>query len=320
MKYKPASIALKDVDVDDTGLRITTRSSVEDILPSIIDQGIINPPILLIKNGSYSIVTGFRRMFACMHLNIKAVDARVIRPDKMSPLEIAKIAIGDNTMQRTLNLVEETNALNLLSAYVEDDKTFAMTARSLGLPDNVTLTRKIKRLSNLPESTLSSVAGGRISLAIALELCTIEKEAAGRAVALFETLKTGYNKQREILLNLVEIAKREDITVTDIFNDTAFNSIINNPDIESAVKSQSVRTYLKERRFPEISKAEKTYNARMKKLTLNANMKLLPPRSFEGEEFELSFRFKDLTDLKYHRDELNRLIGHPEMADILLKH
>ena len=319
MKYKPAAIALEDVNLDDTGLKITTRSSVEDILPSVIDQGFINPPILFKKNGSYSIVAGFRRILACMHLNIKEIDARIIKADKMPPLEIVKIAICDNTMQRTLNLVEEANALNLLSAYIDDDNKLAMTAGRLGLPDNVTLTRKIKRISNLPERTLSSVAGGHISLAIALELCTIEKEAAVRATVLFETLKAGLNKQKEILSNLMEIAKREDITVTDIFNDRTFSSMINDPDIDAALKSHAVRTYLKERRFPEISKAEKTYKARMKKLKLHADMKLHPPKSFEGDVFELSIRFRDLTDLKGHGDELNRLVGHPDMADILLK-
>ena len=122
-----------------------------------------------------------------------------------------------------------------------------------------------------------------------------------------------------MLSNLLEIAKREDITVTDIFNDPAFNSLVNNPDIDATTKAHAVRTYLKERRFPEISKAEKTFKTRMKKLKLSQTTKLLPPKSFEAEEFELNVRFKDLTGLKNHRDELNRLIGHPEMADILLK-
>ena len=319
MKYKPASISLEDIDVDDTGFKITSRSSVEDILPSITDHGIINPPILLEKIHSYIIITGFRRINACIHLNIKEIDARIIDTDKTSPLEIVKIAICDNTMQRPLNLVEEAHALNLLSGHINDAKKLSMIAGSLGLPDNETLIGKIKRISNLPQRIQRAVAKGRISLAMALELDAIESEAAVKAVVLFETLKTGLNKQREIVLNLKEIAKREDITIMDIFNDAAFKSLVHNPDTDVAVKGHEIRTYLKKRRFPEISKAEKQYKDRIKKIKLNSNMKLLPPKFFEGEQFELNLRFKDLADLEHHRSELNRLIGHPEMMDILLK-
>ena len=320
MKYKPAPIKLKDIDINDTGFKITTRSSIEDLLPSIIDHGIINPPIIAKKTqGAYLIVSGFRRIADCIHLDINEIDARIIETDETPPLDIIKIAICDNTMQRQLNLVEESNALNLLSECIDDETELARISDSLGLPGNVSAIRKIRRLSSLPEEVQKAVAGGRISLVIAMELGTIEKEAAIYSARLFETLKIGLNKQREVLCNLMDIAKREDITIMDIFSDSIFKGLIDDAGGDTANKRHAVRNYLRVRRLPEISKAEKTFKNRLSELKLKNSIKLLPPKSFEGEQFELIFRFKDLTDLKYYNDEVTRMIDHPAMMDILLK-
>jgi len=319
MKYKSAFINLGDIDKDDTNLKVTTRSSTEDILPSIIDHGIINPPVLIEKSqGTYKVVCGFRRIAACIHLNIKEVAARII-PSDTDNLAIVKIAISDNIMQRSLNLVEESRALILLSECINDKMQLSRTSTSLGLPDNLSLIKKTISISYLPEIIQNAVADGWISLAMAMELSGIEREAAVYTTKLFGSLKIGLNKQREILTNLLEIAKRDEITIMDISDDAHFQGIINDPDTDTAKKSHAVRNYLKEKRFPEITKAEKNYTRQLKTLKLNNNMKLLPPKSFEGEYFELIFRFKDLTDLKSQGEALNRLIENPVMKDILLK-
>lgn len=319
MKYKPASVDLGDIDKDDTSLQITTRSSIDDILPSIIDHGIVNPPVVIEKNqGRYKVVCGFRRIAACIHLNIKDVAARIVDP-VTDTLEIVKIAISDNTMQRSLNLLEESRALILLSECIHDKVQLARTSSSLGLPDNLSLIKKIIRISYLPEIIQNAVSEGWISLAMAMELDNIEKEAAVYTATLFRSLKTGLNKQREIVTNLLEIAKREEITIKDIVDDEHFQGIVNDPDSDTAKKSHSVRNYLKERRFPEISKAEKKFRSRLKTLKLNNHMKLIPPKSFEGEYFELNFRFKDLADLQSLGEAVKRLTGNPVMRDILSK-
>lgn len=318
MKYKPASVDLKDIDTDDTGLQVTTRSTLDDILPSIIDHGIINPPILIEKDkGTYKVVCGFRRIAACLHLNIKEVAARILQPDT-DTLEIVKIAISDNTMQRPMNLVEESRALILLSECINDEIQLTRAAADLGLPDNLLLIKKTISISYLPEIIQNAVAEGWISLAMAMELGSIEKDAAVYTATLFGSLKIGLNKQREILTNLLEISKRDEITIMDIIDDAHLQAIIHDPDTDTARKSRDVRNYIKDRRFPEITKAEKIFRSRLKTLKLN-NMKLLPPKSFEGEYFELNFCFKDLTDFKSQGEAVNRLIENPVMKDILLK-
>jgi ParB family transcriptional regulator, chromosome partitioning protein len=319
MKYKLASIDLKDIDTDDTGLKITTRSDLDDILPSIIDHGIINPPVLIEKNQrTYKVVCGFRRIAACTHLNIKNV-AAIILDTATDSLETVKIAISDNAMQRSLNLLEESRSLVLLSEYIDDETQLIQVSRDLGLPGSLSLIKKTRRISSLPEIIQNATADGWISLSMAMELKNIEEEAAVYATLLFKSLKTGLNKQREIITNLSEIAKREEITIKDILDDDHFQEIVNDPDSDKAKKSNAVRNYLKERRFPEISKAENKFRRRLKALKLNNHMKLIPPKSFEGEYFELNFRFKGLADLKSQGEAVNRLTENPVMRDILLK-
>ncbi len=95
MRHKPAFIDLRDIDTEDTGLKITTRSSIDDILPSITDLGILNPPIFKKTKEKLKIVSGFRRISACFHAEKKEVEARIIESN-IGVLETVKIAILDN--------------------------------------------------------------------------------------------------------------------------------------------------------------------------------------------------------------------------------
>jgi len=318
MRYKPAFIDLRDIDTEDTGLKITTRSSIDDILPSITDYGILNPPILKKTKEKLKIVSGFRRISACFHAEKKEIEARIIESN-IGILETVKIAILDNSMQRSLNLVEESRALILLSGCTDNEMGLAETSALLGLPDNIPLINKIKRISCLPENVQSAIAEGFISLAMAIELDCIEAEAAIFFTRLFKDLKTGLNKQREILTTSLEIACREEIKVMDVLNDKCFIELINDPDTDRTQKSHSVRQYLKTRRFPEIIKAEKKFKSRLKTLNLGKDIKLIHPKSFEGEYFSLNFQFKDLIELKKQGEILNGLTQNSVMKHILLK-
>jgi len=318
MKYKSASIDLRDIDTDDTSLKITTRAGIDDILPSITDHGILNPPVLKKTKEKLKIVSGFRRISACFHAEKKEIEARIIESN-IGVLETIKIAISDNSMQRPLNLVEESRALILLSGCIDNEIKLAETSALLGLPDNISLINKIKRISYLPESVQSAVAEDFISLAMAVELNSIEAEAAIFFTRLFKDLKTGLNKQREILTTSLEIACREEIKVMDVLNDKCFIELINDPDTDRTQKSHSVRQYLKTRRFPEIIKAEKKFKSRLKALSLGKDIKLIPPKSFEGEYFSLNFNFKDLIELKKQGEILNGLTKNSIMNHILLK-
>jgi ParB family chromosome partitioning protein len=323
MKYKLDDIDLNDVDIKDEYYRITTRFDIDDILPSIRHLGILNPPFLNKNKSVFSIVSGFRRLSALRNTGGKKFKARIIDPDE-DALKVACLAIADNSFSRELNLVEISNAFNLLAECMDlncsvTDKRLPEFFASINLPDDPGLINKIRRISHLPETVRNRIAENHICLSMALELDRIDHDAASFFAGLFKSLKTGLNKQREILTTVLEIAFREDIKIMDVLNEREFREIINNPDVDTSQKTGQIRHYLKTRRFPEITRAEESFKHHLNALKLHSGIKLVPPKSFEGQTFLLNLSFETLEELTERRNRLNEIIKNPLMKHILDK-
>ena len=169
MSYRVTVIDLTVIDLEDETYRITTSGAVEDLAKSVQYVGLINPPILVQKQGRYSIVAGFRRIAAMQKLNYGRISAQVM-PPKSLPLECIRIAIADNTSQRKLDLLEISRALALLDAHVEDRESLIREAKNLGLPDNHHHIEKIMGICRLPHLIQKGIYQNSISLSMAAEL------------------------------------------------------------------------------------------------------------------------------------------------------
>ena len=133
---------------------------------------------------------------------------------------------------------------------------------------------------------------------VALELGRLKRDEGAIFSKLFNDLKLGTNKQREILTLVKEISLREDIPIIKILEQDRLGEILNNEDIERNQKVSEIIKRLKNRRFPSLTKAEDEFEKYVKKLGLNNHLKLIPPNSFEGNTFSLNIRFKNLKDLE----------------------
>ena len=156
-----------------------------------------------------------------------------------------------------------------------------------------------------------------INLTMALELGGLETVAAKGLVRLFDQLKVGLNKQRELLLLLEEIAEREKITIPQLIAEKPLREILKTAEMDRAVKRQKVRSYLRQRRFPAITKAETEYRKWLKQLKLGTNISLIPPKDFEGNTFGMTLRFNNRQDLSDLNKKIEEIIQHPALGKIL---
>ena len=110
---------------------------------------------------------------------------------------------------------------------------------------------------------------------------------------LFEQLKLSLNKQKEIITLIGEIARREDISIRQVLACDTFQQILTDEDLDRGQKGRKIRSFLRQRRFPRIVKAEQNYHAHLKKLKLNPDIKLIPPKEFEGTTYTLEFKLHE---------------------------
>ena len=309
-------VMLADVDSADTTFRITTQTELDNLVLSIQKLGLMHAPVLKYQPPGYVIVCGFRRIAACLKIGWTQVPAKILGKN-FGFFEMAWLAVADNALQRPLNLVETSRALKLLTGADIEKEVLAEAAAALGLPLSPSIVPKIKKICDLPLAIQESILANVIDLSMALELDRFNPVDGQALLRLFDHLKVGLNRQRELLLMLEEISLREEIPIQELMAEKPLNHILENTEIDLSVKRQKVRTYLRRRRFPMISKAETQYKAFVKQLKLGRNINLIPPKDFEGMTYSMTIRFDNQKELKNLKEKLEEIIHHPGLGKIL---
>jgi ParB/RepB/Spo0J family partition protein len=310
------TVPLARINLQNDDFRITTREDVEDLLASIQHAGLITPPLLIKQTFGYTIVSGFRRVAACRKLGWHEISARILEPE-LSHLDCLRLAIADNALHRSLNLIETSRAFQKLSSFLGSLKQLAETASTCGLPTNHSIINKIKSLCLLPLPIQNSILKDTISLTMANELAMLAPDTAVVFARLFEQLKLSLNKQKEMVTLISEIARREDILIRQVLAHDTFQNIINDEDLDRAQKGRQIRSFMRRWRFPRIVKAEHNYDIHLKKLKLGHDIKLIPPKEFEGTTYTLNLNFTSLAHLKALQSMLDKIIQHPSFEKIV---
>ena len=208
MVFNYDTIFLDQIDLNNITYRITTENNIDRLCSSIREIGLIHPPLLIKKKQNYTILCGFRRIYALKNLKKTRVAVKTIDPNE-NELRKIQLAITDNIFQRQLNLIEQSRSFHLLHQVIQDTNSLLKEASTLGLPNNILIMKKIIKLGSLPDEIQQYIISNSISLPIALQLSAMEKNTAVKIANIFNMLGLGLNKQREALKFLKEISIRE---------------------------------------------------------------------------------------------------------------
>jgi ParB family chromosome partitioning protein len=310
------SVKLSRINTADTAYRITTRTDVDDLLVSIRNEGVLNPPVVIKNAAGFIIVSGFRRIAACKKLGLQEITVRVLEPN-LSPVDCLRFAIADNAFQRPLDLIELSRSLHKLSAHLSTRDRLIESASSLGLPSNPSAVEKIKDLCLLPDRIQNALRADTISLSMAMDLSKMTPDCAVAFTQLFEEFKLSLNKQREIMNLVQEIARREDISEQMVLEDQHLQDIVLDPDIDRGHKARQLRIYLRQRRFPHIVEAETRFEYLRKQLRLGNDIKMIPPKDFEGTTYTVSMSFSSIDQLKALHAKIEQVTQHPALKKII---
>jgi hypothetical protein len=108
----------------------------------------------------------------------------------------------------------------------------------------------------------------------------------------------GLNRQRELLTLLTEIARREEMTVSELLSETALRNLLSAPEIERSQKAGQLRSLLRRRRYPVMSAATAAFQELVRNLNLGPGVQLVPPGNFEGTTYTLAITFDRLDQLR----------------------
>jgi len=309
MRFENKMVSLSSIDLCDHTFRITTERPVAELAESRNLRGLIHPPLLIERGPRFIVLSGFRRIQAGQYIGWSTLPARVADP-AAEKKECALFAITDNVQQRQLNLIEVSRALNLLAEFFHEPEKLVKMAAALTLPGNLAVIKKIQKLCRLPLFAQELIVKGILSLSMALDLEKISHEACTAFAEIFNELRLSLAKQREIFTLVKEIGLREEKNSMAILAEADVRRIRSDPDLSIAQKTQKIRFYLKQRRYPTLVEAQKKFEEFKKNLPLGNNFQLMPPADFEGTEHVVRLHFNGLDELKSHQSILAGLIAN----------
>lgn len=316
MRFKERTVNLSQINSDDHTFRITTERKVDDLVDSIKNIGILNLPLLLENDAGHTIVCGFRRIEACRRLKWSTLNAKILDSDTKR-LQCVQYAISDNAFQRPLNIIEKSRSIEMLSGFFTDIGKLTRELAVLGLSDHSSIIKKIKGICFLPDPLQNSILSNTISFNMALDLAGMSWDDAKGFVTLFNTLKLSLNKQREIVTLVKEISIREDTSMMQVLEDPHLKKVLMDENLDKNQKAHKVRIYLKQKRFPSIAAAERSYEKYRQRLKLGEHIKLIPPTNFESPTYTIRITFNTMTELKDLETVFNSLIDNPFLKKII---
>jgi ParB family transcriptional regulator, chromosome partitioning protein len=318
MRFRVETVSLKSVDPGDRTYKISTDRPLDDLLNSIQHVGLLSLPLLGLKSDRYTIISGFRRVAACLRLGWPYLQARIADANA-SGLECLKAAIADNATNRRLNPIEQAIALSRLSAYYADDRELNRVAETLGMEVAPPLISKLKQLCRVSKPFQEGVLSGAISMATALELADLDEASATALFGVFASLRPTFSHQKRILALVREISLRDGIQIPGLLKEAVIIEILHHSGVNRNQKIEAMLDALKRRRYPKISGFEKGYQRLVQSLELNGRIRIVPPKDFEGNLFSISINFQTRSEIKAYVRLLARVVERPEFAAMVRK-
>ena len=116
---------------------------------------------------------------------------------------------------------------------------------------------------------------------------------------------------------IAEIARREEVSIRQIITENPLQDLLQSTDTDRAILRQNVRAYLRQRRYPAISKTETEYRKQVARLKLGKQIQLSPPRDFESTTYAMTLYFQNKEELNDRKEKIEQILEHPALGEIL---
>jgi ParB family chromosome partitioning protein len=184
--------------------------SLEDILMSIKQKGLINPPLVRLKDDYYELIAGHRRLEACKLLGWQNITCHIVDMDDKNAYEMSLI---ENVQQKTMSPIEEARAFK---EYVD---TFGWgsesdLARRIGKSQEY-ISKRVRLLS-LPEGLQKDVVEGKMSVSTAEELLPLNDNAIVQELGTYVAQKA---LNKEETRQIVKVMRKNSDVHDTVFKD-----------------------------------------------------------------------------------------------------
>lgn len=314
------NVPMNQIDLSDRCYIFTFEPPISEMVDSIKQIGLLNPPILeQIGPAAYRIVAGLRRIIALRHLGKSDLDARVFSGDKSSPdVNLFLLNLYENFANRKFNVIEKANILDRFIYLFKKSKTEVMEEYflMLELGANELVLERYLRLVKSEDYLKLALFSEEMSMETVLTLMEMRADERKYIFHFIQKLKLGKNNQKEFIRLLHDIAKMNETTITEILDQPAIQKILEDEKFTLPVRAHRIKEILKQKRYPRLSEVGNRFTVLKKALKLPPAVNLRSSPFFEGDKYFVEFSFRNKTEFDRVLRHLNTIADSREFETL----
>jgi ParB/RepB/Spo0J family partition protein len=310
---KRENLALNKIFLKDERFRISYYFDLEKLVASIREIGLLNPPLVTRRNGRFILVSGWKRVMACLSLSLSPIPVLVVQGK--GELETFLIAFYENLATGEFSLAEKAEIIARLKKFSEDEKKIVRHYLPLlDIPPTLSHLDSYLAFSQFEPELKKFIHEKNLPFSLA-ELFS-EFSTSERKQLLPLVLPLSQNKMTEFLESLKEISRRDELPVRRILASKEAKDILGSRRLSSLQKADRIRLVLRKKRYPNLSSWEESFDSLRKKMRWPREITLSPTPYFEEKRLSVDFNFGNQEEFKANLLKLEELASKREFSEL----
>lgn len=298
------NLPLTSINLSDDSFRITFSPELGALKTSIEAVGLTQPiHVRHTPEGTYQIVSGYKRVLALRELSRQTVAALVSEQQELTPAKAFLLNLHENAIIRTLNPVEKALALQKLPLYIQasEDELVTRYLPLMGEDPSYRVLHQLTSLNNLTEPMKLHLVATDMALSSAARIAEFTPSTQQALLAVLQHIRPSAAKLNELLTLIREIAARDALSVEDILQRYQLLTLVADPNTTHAERVKALRQTLRGIRLPNLTERQEKVASLIQGLDLPAAAKVVADPYFENEKIKLEYKFS-------HPEELDAFI------------
>jgi len=309
---KRENLSINKIFLKDERFRISYYFDLEKMVTSIQEMGLLNPLLVTSREGHFILVSGWKRIMACLRLSLSLVPVLVV--ERENELETFLRAFYENLAVREFSLIEKAEIIARLKRFGEDeDKIVRRYLPLLNIPPTLPYLDSYLAFSQFEPELKEFIHEKNLPFSLArlfIEFSSLERKRLLPLVSHFSQ-----NKMIEFLEYLKEISRRDELPVRKILASKEIRNIIGSRRLSSLQKADKIRLVLRKKRYLHLSSWEEFFGSLRKKMRWPKEIAINPSPFFEEKRLSVTFNFKNKQEFEaclFRLEELSSRRGFSE--------
>ncbi len=307
LKTKLMDLNINGINQKDETYNLEQLINVKELESNICKTGFVAPVLVEITQSGFRLLYGFARVKAMLAIGETIIPAIVLE-QQLSFQQAFALALQDRMDRGPVNPVEVSVIIQRLeSGGVDKNEIVKHFLPEMGYGRNPKVYELHKDLYMLEESWQQMLIDDQLSLDMAAEIVSVEPDIRNAFLGFIKELRIGKNRQKEFWALVQDIARMENVAISDFLQEAEIQNIVTDELLAPAQKSDRIKQLFWQKRYPQYSETESRFKEILKTVKLPPELLIQHPPFFDGDRYTILLNVSSAEEFQQHLERLQEL-------------